>query len=248
MARQYDEKFMGYAATSSHYAASKIILLVQEALQVGSVADIGCAGGTWLSVWHQAGVTDIRGVDGDYVKREDLEIAPELFTAADLSRPLELGRKFEMVQSLEVGEHIDREFADQFVTNIVRAAERYVLFSAAIPGQGGEHHVNEQPYDFWRERLARHGFDAYDFVRPAIASDHRISFWYRYNCILYVHRDYQAQLDEKVRVCRVPDNSAIPDLAPPWFRLRNSIVKSLPLGVRDRLARIKARVAPTGRF
>lgn len=246
--RQYDEKFMDYASVSSHYAASEIIPLLLRALPISSVADIGCAGGGWLSVWHASGVADIRGVDGDYVNQDDLEIPRELFTPADLSRPLDLSRRFDLVQSLEVAEHIEAQFADQFVQNLVTHADKYLLFSAAVPGQGGEYHVNEQPLDFWRERLAQHGFDPYDFVRPQVMSDHRISFWYRYNIVLYVRREHQAALDPAVRATRVPDSVAIADLSPCWFRLRKRVVRALPPAIRDGLARLKAHVAPTGRF
>ncbi|MDF0497957.1 methyltransferase domain-containing protein [Bradyrhizobium yuanmingense] len=246
--RQYDEKFMDYASLSSHYAASEIIPLLLRVLPVASVADIGCAGGSWLSVWRASGVSDVRGVDGDYVNQNALEFPRELFTPADLSRPLDLSRRFDLVQSLEVAEHIDVQFAEQFVHNLATHAEKYLLFSAAVPGQGGEYHVNEQPLDFWRERLTRHGFDAYDFVRPKITSDHRISFWYRYNIVLYVRREHQATLDPMIRATRVPEGVAIADLSPIWFRVRKRVVRVLPVALRDGLARLKAHVAPTGRF
>ncbi|MCA1501833.1 class I SAM-dependent methyltransferase [Bradyrhizobium sp. NBAIM14] len=246
--RQYDEKFMDYASLSSRYAASEIIPLLLRALPIASVADVGCAGGSWLSVWRASGINDIRGVDGDYVNQSVLEIPRELFTPADLSRPLNLSRRFDLVQSLEVAEHIELQFADQFVQNLVAHAEKYLLFSAAVPGQGGEYHVNEQPLEFWRGQLARHGFDAYDFVRPRIRSDQRISFWYRYNLVLYVRREHQVALDPVIRATRVPDGVAIADVSPSWFRLRKRVVRALPLALRDGLARLKAHVAPTGRF
>ncbi|MBR0695279.1 hypothetical protein [Bradyrhizobium lablabi] len=248
MARPYDEKFISYAATSSRYAASRVIPILRSSLDIASVVDIGCAGGGWLSVWQQEGIADIRGVDGDYVRLEDLEIGPDLFTSADLSRPLKLGRTFDLVESLEVAEHIDETSADNFVASLVSHAGKYILFSAAVPGQGGEYHVNEQPYDYWRMRLKPHGFDAYDFVRPRIMNDARISFWYRYNCILYVHRSHQAALNQRVQATRVSDGEPIRDLSPRWFRMRKGVVKLLSPETRDRLARLKARVAPTGRF
>ena len=80
----------------------------------------------------------------------------------------------------------------------MKHAGRFILFSAAVPGQGGEHHVNEQPYDYWRKRFAEAGFTAYDFVRPRIAADNGISFWYRYNIILFV-RDELAGESEPCR-------------------------------------------------
>jgi SAM-dependent methyltransferase len=248
MPRVYDQQFIRYAATSSRYGASKVIPVALSALDVDSVLDVGCAGGGWLSEWKQAGIADVFGVDGAYVETADLAIESERFMSADLARQFELGRTFDLVQSLEVAEHIDEAASDVFVSNLVRHAARFILFSAAVPGQGGEHHVNEQPYDFWRKRFAESGFSAYDFVRPRIAADNRISFWYRYNIILYVRNHYIADLDPIVSVTRIPDGEPVPDISSGWFRLRRNIVRSLSAKNRDRLARLKARVAPTGRF
>ena len=248
MPRVYDQKFIQYAATSSRYGASKVIPVVLSALDVGSVLDVGCAGGGWLSEWQQAGVNDVFGVDGAYVDMADLAIERERFMSADLAKPFDLGKTFDLVQSLEVAEHIDETAADVFVANIVKHAGRYILFSAAVPGQGGEHHVNEQPYDYWRARFGEAGFAAYDFVRPRIAADNGISFWYRYNIILFVRNELAGDLDAAVKATRLPDGEPIPDISSAWFRLRKQIVKSLSAKNRDRLARLKARVAPTGRF
>jgi SAM-dependent methyltransferase len=248
MPRVYDQKFIRYAATSSRYGASTVIPVVLPALDVGSVLDVGCAGGGWLSEWQQAGVADVFGVDGAYVDVADLEIEPERFMAADLARPFDLGRTFDLVESFEVAEHIDETASGVFVSNLVRHAGRFILFSAAVPGQGGEYHVNEQPYDFWRKRFAESGFTAYDFVRPRIAADNRISFWYRYNIILFVRSELIPDLKPGVAATRIPDNEPVADVSSGWFRLRKSIVRSLSAKNRDRLARLKARVAPTGRF
>jgi SAM-dependent methyltransferase len=248
MSRVYDPKFIRYAATSSRYAASRVISILLPVLDVGSVLDVGCAGGGWLREWKQAGIDEMLGVDGDYVDVADLEIEPEYFMPSDLRRPFDLGKTFDLVQSLEVAEHIDEAASDVFVSNIVRHAKRFVLFSAAVPGQGGEHHVNEQPYDFWRRLFANNGFDAYDFVRPRIADDQRISFWYRYNILLFVKKAVAADLNPIVSTTRIPDGEPVPDISSGWFKLRKNVVKSLSAKNRDRLARLKARIAPTGRF
>jgi SAM-dependent methyltransferase len=248
MSHAYDQKFIRYAATSSRYGASKVIPVVLSALDVGSVLDIGCAGGGWLSEWKQAGIADVCGVDGAYVDPADLEIEAERFKAADLAHPFDLGRTFDLVQSLEVAEHIDGSASGVFVANLVRHAGRFILFSAAVPGQGGEYHVNEQPYDFWRKRFAENGYSAFDFVRPRIAADSGISFWYRYNIILFVKNEHTADLNPIVKATRIPDGEPVADISSGWFKLRKNIVRSLSAKNRDRLARLKARVAPTGRF
>jgi SAM-dependent methyltransferase len=249
MAHAYDPKFMAYADQSSRYAANRIgRLLIAALAPIDSVLDIGCAKGTWLDAWRELGVGTIQGVDGDYVERSQLVIAPENFRAWDLSRPLQLDRQFDLVQSLEVAEHIEPDAAHIFVENLTRHSRGLVLFSAAPPGQGGEFHVNEQPYEYWRAIFASLGFDAYDWVRPQIADDAAISFWYRYNVFLYVHAGRADGLPAAVKATRAAPGAPLRDRSPPLFRLRKGLVRMLPASLRDGLARFKANYLPSGRW
>lgn len=248
MSTAYDQAFMAYADQSSRHAARTVAGLLRAPLAIGSVLDIGCARGTWLSEWREAGADRIQGVDGEYVDRSTLAIPPECFRAHDLSQALDLGRRFDLVQSLEVAEHIPQAGADVFVDNLVRHAEGLVLFSAAPPGQGGEHHVNEQPYEYWRAKFRARGYRAIDCVRPRIGGDRRISYWYRYNVILYVRDDRLSTLPAEFAAAQVPDEQALADLAPALFRLRRRVVALLPPPLHDALARLKARIAPSGRW
>jgi hypothetical protein len=88
-----------------------------------------------------------------------------------------------------VAEHIRESASEIFVESITRHTRAYVLFSAAPPGQGGEHHINEQPEEFWRKKFEERGFVTVDAVRPSIATDKKIPYWYRYNSLLFVRRD-----------------------------------------------------------
>jgi hypothetical protein len=80
------------------------------------------------------------------VETARLAMPAKHFAAFDLSRPFRLGRRFDLVQSLEVAEHIPPAQTEIFVDNLAAHGD-VILFSAAVPGQGGEFHVNEQPYD-----------------------------------------------------------------------------------------------------
>jgi SAM-dependent methyltransferase len=241
MAYAYDEQFMDYTTRSSRYSARRIVEQLHALLPIGSVLDLGCAEGTWLAAWREVGVAQLCGVDGDYVRRDRLRIAVDDFHVADLARPIELARRFDLVQSLEVAEHLPAAAADTFVENLVRHARGLILFSAAPPGQGGEFHVNEQPYEYWRAKFRRHGYAPYDYIRPRIASDPAISFWYRYNVLLYVHEERAAELPAALRASRVADGTAIADCSPVWFRLRKALVRKVPPRLQLWLARAKAR-------
>ena len=241
MQHTYDSSFMNYADRSSRHSARTISALLREALKIESVLDIGCAKGTWLSAWQESGVADIIGADGNYVCADDLVIPRDRFVATDLSRSMDLGRKFDLVQSLEVAEHIPADSAERIVENLVRHSAGFVLFSAAPPGQGGEFHINEQPYDYWRARFQQFHFDAYDWIRPQIAKDSSISFWYRFNTILYVHQDVAHTLPAELRATRVPTGVPIADVSPAWFRARKLLIRGLPVSLQQKLAQLKAR-------
>lgn len=238
----YDSQFMDYTAQSSRHSARAIAGFIQSVMPVRSVLDVGCARGTWLDEWRKTKVGDIFGIDGDYVQTSQLLIPADDFRAADLSQPIALGRRFDLVQSLEVAEHVPASAADTFVSNLVAHATGAILFSAAPPGQGGEFHVNEQPYEYWREKFRRHGYAPYDCVRPKIMNDPAVSFWYRYNVLLYLTPERAALGPEQVRETRIDDASSIPDNSPWTFRLRKAAVRALPLNVQLALARIKAHL------
>jgi SAM-dependent methyltransferase len=247
-AYSYDTAFMELAEFSNSLSARAIIAAILQHVAVGSVLDVGCATGTWLCEWKKAGVVDIRGIDGSYVERARLRINDNEFMAMDLSQPFDLGRRFDLVQSLEVAEHLPPASSGRFVESLVRHARGLIVFSAAPPGQGGEFHINEKSYAYWRGIFEQHDYRPFDLIRPIIAALPEISYWYRYNILLYVREDRIEDLPAAVKAARVPDNAPILDVSPGAFRLRKLLLRLLPYTVQHGLARLKSRVLPRGRF
>ena len=241
----YDAAFQNMTATGSAYAAARIISIIQSIMPVRSVVDIGCARGTWLRGWRSHGVNDVIGVDGGYVDRTALEISEDCFVAHDLTQHYDLHRRFDLAQSLEVAEHLPEARAVSFVADIVRLAP-VVLFSAAPPGQGGEHHLNEQPYDYWRTMFLHRGYVAVDCLRPLLIRDAGIPPWYRYNLMLYVRCDQLLTIAEFARQFRLQDDEHIADISPFAYKVRKRIVRMLPQSACDVLARWNARRFQTG--
>lgn len=235
----YKDNFMSYSDRSGQASAKAVIDLLLPLLSPRSVLDVGCARGTWLSVWRDLGHCEVVGIDGDYVNLADLRIAASSFQSHDLHTPLRLGRRFDLAQSLEVAEHLPEERAAGFVADLVAHAD-IVLFAAARPGQGGEHHINEQPYDYWRALFSRHDYVAIDFLRPALRDQAEVSSWYRYNTLLYVARHRLDSLPAPLIASRLPDDRPVPDFAPQWFRIRCALVRLLPVPVQNVLAQFTA--------
>jgi SAM-dependent methyltransferase len=180
----YTPAFFDDLAHDTKESAHAVVPVVNELLQPASVLDVGCGVGTWLAEWNKAGVPDLVGIDGDYVSKASLQVRRDRFVSADLRKPFSLGRRFDLVQSLEVAEHLDEACADTFVESLASHGDT-VLFSAAIPGQGGTHHVNEQWPSYWSEKFARAGYTVYDVIRPQIWTDPRIKVFYRQNILLF---------------------------------------------------------------
>ena len=149
-----------------------------------SVVDVGCGAWFWTRVYRERGL-EVLGVDGDIVRDEQLLIPRECFERHDLSQPLRMGRRFDLVNCLEVAEHLAASRADSFVADLAALGD-VIVFSAAVPGQGGTHHVNEQWPRYWIERFSREGFRAVDCLRHAIWDDPEVAWWYCQNLFVFI--------------------------------------------------------------
>jgi len=189
MENPYTKEYYEAIREGARRSAEAIVPLIMERLHPRSVVDVGCGTGTWLSVFRRHGVRDTLGIDREHVTGEILEIPAEEFLPHDLRFPLAMDRRFHMVVSLEVAEHLPGECADTFVDSLTRLGP-VVLFSAAVPYQGGTDHVNEQWPDYWVELFGKKGFVVLDPIRKRIWQHPGVDCWYAQNILLFVKRDY----------------------------------------------------------
>lgn len=168
-------------------AASLILPLIINLIYPKSVIDIGCGIGTWLSVAQKLGVEEVLGIDGDYVDRRLLlkYIDLDQFLPHDLNKPLNLFRKYDLAICLEVVEHLPESSSNLIVESIIKHAD-VVLFSAAIPGQCGQNHLNEQWPKYWANLFREYDYVFLDIIRPLIWENPKIDFWYKQNIFLIV--------------------------------------------------------------
>ena len=164
-------------------APSIIVPDLIEYLRPRSVVDVGCGIGTFLCVFQKSGIDDIVGLDGNWVNRSLLAIDEKYFIETDLDKPLDLGRRFDLVVSLEVAEHLAPESADRFVDDLCKAGD-VVVFSAAVVGQGGQNHTHEQHPAYWQAKFEARGYHFYDVFRERYWDESEIDWWYRQNMFL----------------------------------------------------------------
>jgi SAM-dependent methyltransferase len=184
-----------YADRRQHtlHAARRILEALPGGLARERMADIGCGTGTFLAAGLELGARQVFGIEGDWVTQSMLDDPRIVFEARNLEERF-AGPRADLILSLEVAEHLSPERAPGFVHDLV-AMGPAVLFSAAIPGQGGVGHVNEQWQSYWATLFASHGYKAYDVIRPRIWTDEAVPAWYRQNIVLLLRPDIGDALD-----------------------------------------------------
>ena len=249
----YDAQFYNHIAPGSMRSASVVLPLAAEVAQFGSCIDVGCGTAGWLSVALKCGATQVKGVDGDYVDRSALQIDPTDFVAHQLESPLPPLGRFDLVMSLEVAEHLSAARAASFVAELCDLGD-CVLFSAAVPGQGGNEHINERWQSYWVAQFEANGFQAFDVIRPWIWADDRVEWWYRQNAFIAVKAsrdDLVARALSRAAVAPVRWDTPTPDLMlqqvakarkpPGTVEAAISLAKAVTRPVRRRIGRWQKR-------
>lgn len=186
--QHYTPTFYDNSRDGSRNSAQIILPIVNDLFQPKSVIDVGCGSGQWLKVWNEnLNVQDIQGVEGPYLKGIETAIPKDKILLHDLKTPLNFDRRFDLAMTVEVAEHIPPENAETFVKSLTSLSD-VIVFSAALLGQGGIFHVNEQLPEYWASLFQKQGYEPVDHLRPIIWNDKRIQFWYRQNILIFIKK------------------------------------------------------------
>jgi SAM-dependent methyltransferase len=169
----------------------EIVPIVITIVNPKSVVDIGCGTGTWLNIFKKNGVTEYLGVEGFHLNPDELVIDTDKVLLKDLEQPFELEKKYDLALCLEVAEHLKPESADLFVESLTKVAD-IILFSAAIPFQGGQNHINEQWPTYWEEKFKKYNFYFSDSIRQLFWENSKIQWWYKQNMFFVAHESKQS--------------------------------------------------------
>ncbi len=159
-------------------AALKVLLNFKH--QVGSLLDVGCGPGSWLRAAIDLGVPEVQGIEGRIPAKELLFCDEKHIQSVNLTSDWALSRKFDVVLCLEVAEHLPEESARSLIQKLCMHADD-VIFSAALPGQPGQHHINCQWPVYWQQLFNREGFVCIDDLRWKIWEEDGVEPWYRQN-------------------------------------------------------------------
>lgn len=234
----YSTEFFTSRREKTLASAQPIVDRVWEAIKPESVLDVGCATGIWLAQAQRKGAQTVKGIDGPWVPREELGIEEKFFLEHDLSQtnPADVG-SYDLAFCIEVAEHLPPEAADRFIDFLTSHAD-VILFSAAIPGQGGTGHVNEQPQSYWYKKFSDRQFKCFDIIRPEFWNDPVINVIYKQNMLLYVRIDsaFHKNLRESDYANSIVSTSFALDRVHPYlFELRTTPKKTIAQRVKRKL-------------
>lgn len=210
MAQEYTEDFYDGLEDTQIPSARAIVPFLADVLKPEAVVDIGCGRGFWLKTFAQHGAHRVFGLDGPWAPVDKLAIPTENFRSCDLDNAISLKEGFDLAISLEVAEHLPPERAEGFVQDICGLAPA-VFFGAAIPGQGGRHHHNEQWPSFWARLFEQQGYQTYDIVRPRFWNNEEVTWWYKQNTALFVKTSIVEEFAalKNYKACKASDLHAL---------------------------------------
>jgi len=160
----------------------RVVPWLTERYAPETVLDVGCGLGTWAAVFADRGC-NVLGLDGEEVPDALLQIPRGDFRVVDLEERVDSPGRYDLALCLEVAEHLTDPAGRRLVQFLTSASDR-ILFSAAVPGQGGDHHLNERWPQYWQQLFAGQGYRFDDEIRWRFWEDEGIEWWYRQNMFI----------------------------------------------------------------
>ena len=186
----YDEQFWGPKRGNYNYRSAKIILpMIFKYYKPDSMIDIGCGIGTWLSAALELGIENLQGIDCNEISEDFLLVPRKYISIDDLeTHKNKDNKKYDIAVSVEVAEHLNNSASEHFI-KMLTSYSKVIIFSAGIPYQDGEHHINCQPPKFWYDIFSKYEYVCFDFRDKLMNMWEEINPCYSQNLLLYVHKD-----------------------------------------------------------
>lgn len=223
----YSDDFYKTMEHGSRSSAQGLVPLLISRYSPNSVVDVGCGTGSFIYEFQKNGVTDVAGYEGIWVEELPTLLPKEFYIYRDLTQPIELTKKYDLCLCLEVAEHLGEAYAQQLIKTLTGLSE-VIVFSAAIPMQGGNHHVNEQWPIYWANLFADQKFYLDWDPRSIIWEVSEIEGCYKQNLLVFSSK--AEQRDVKIPSLVHPDlwSQAMRTRKVP---LKNRLIRRLPKSV-----------------
>lgn len=139
--------------------------------------------------------TVLLAIEGPWNSKVNTKIPKERYLFHDLKDRLQLDKRFDLAICMEVAEHLTPGRATSFVSDLCRLSD-FVLFPAAVPGQGGVGHLNERWQDYRVSLFAENGYSWHASFRNAVLSLGSVPVYYRQNAIVFYQSNRRDDLND----------------------------------------------------
>lgn len=156
----YDAEFYEYLSRFDPHLETALYATFAHLGKPDRFLDVGCGTGNLVEVCRSSRIY-ARGIELSEFAQGFIDY-DELIYIRDLREPVYLYQgglivTFDLVWCVEVAEHLPPESADVLCDTLVRHTHKWLVFTAAHVGQGGQWHLNEQPPEYWIEKLEARG-------------------------------------------------------------------------------------------
>lgn len=153
--------------------------IIKTFSDVRTIIDIGCGDGYYTKRLTEHGFECI-GFDGSPLTPE---ITNGICEVRDFSEQVNMG-EFDLVLSLEVGEHIPDKYEQVFIDNLICASKGYICLSWGVEGQQGVGHVNCRNNDYVIKELFERGF-IYSADKSQYLRDNSTLPWFKNTVLIF---------------------------------------------------------------
>ncbi|MES1219190.1 MAG: methyltransferase domain-containing protein [Bacteroidota bacterium] len=222
---KYTKDFFSELEQHSYMSAQNVIPIVEDLFKPRSVVDVGCGTGAWLKTWNEIfRIDNYLGIEGPYLDKEKALIPADKIILKDLKEPVAINQRFDLVMTLEVAEHLPDSSAEIFVQSLISLGD-IILFSAAIPGQEGTYHINEQYPEYWAAIFNKYGFVPVDCIRPRIWNNPLIEFYYRQNILVFIKKEIANRYPSIVQETAATKADYLARIHPDFFDRKNEHIQ-----------------------
>jgi hypothetical protein len=134
--------------------------------------DVGCGPGMLVRRLRELNV-EAEGWDGseNALRKAHDVVRPYLRVinvSHDAEFPLLIWPRPDLVVCTEVAEHVPESESEGLLATLCGNAGKWIVFTAAPPGQGGHDHINEQPMHYWISKFEARGWRVDETLTSAV--------------------------------------------------------------------------------